>query len=72
MKLRHQRAEPHESAASNVESGADTGHDVLGDDQLGDDLAGAGLGHGPHHDPSVHAEREPFAVTTQRCRGEYP
>ena len=30
------------------------------------------LGHGPHHDPSVHAEREPFAVMTQRCRGEYP
>ena len=27
---------------------------------------------GPHHDPSVHTEREPYAVTTQRCRGEYP
>ena len=27
---------------------------------------------GPHHDPSVHTERELYAVTTQRCRGEYP
>jgi hypothetical protein len=33
---------------------------------------GAPQGHSPHHDPSVHAERETFAVTTQRCRGEYP
>ncbi len=28
--------------------------------------------HGPHHDPTVHTERELYAVTTQRCRGEYP
>jgi hypothetical protein len=29
-------------------------------------------GSGPHHDPSVHTEHEVYAVTTQRCRGEYP
>jgi hypothetical protein len=33
---------------------------------------GAAPCHGPHHDPSVHTERESYAVTTQRCRGEYP
>jgi len=58
MKLRQQLAARREPAAEAV------------DDNPDDDRAPQG--HGPHHDPSVHAERETFAVTTQRCRGEYP
>jgi hypothetical protein len=34
--------------------------------------AGDGAVYCPYHDPSVHTEREPFSVTSQRCRGEYP
>jgi hypothetical protein len=55
---RSERRAPSEATAS-------TDAPVADDDE-------AELAHGPHHDPSVHAEREPFAVTTQRCRGEYP
>jgi hypothetical protein len=66
MKLRQKRAVP-------PEPGADAVDDISTLDRGGaDDDDDAPLGHGPHHDPSVHAERETFAVTTQRCRGEYP
>jgi hypothetical protein len=64
MKFRQQRA----GASSNVKPRADDVDDARDVDV--DD--GAPLGHGPYHDPSVHAERETFTVTTQRCRGEYP
>jgi hypothetical protein len=41
-----------------------------------DSLVAAGGGdravYCPYHDPSAHTEREPFPVTSQRCRGEYP
>jgi hypothetical protein len=66
MKLRHQRPPPRDPRADAVDD--DPTLDRGGVDV--DD--GAPQGHSPHHDPSVHAERETFAVTTQRCRGEYP
>jgi hypothetical protein len=28
--------------------------------------------HGLHHDESIVTEHEPFSITSQRCRGEYP
>jgi hypothetical protein len=61
--MKHRR--PQSERATPSEAPSSTDEPVADDD-------GASLGHGPHHDPSVHAERESFAVTTQRCRGEYP
>jgi hypothetical protein len=55
---RSERAGPSEASSTTDES-------VVDDD-------GAKLGRGPHHDPTIHVDREPFAVTSQRCRGEYP
>ncbi len=66
MKLRQQRPAPREPSADAVDENPRL-------DRRGVDVDdGAPQGHSPHHDPSVHAERETFAVTTQRCRGEYP
>jgi hypothetical protein len=65
MKFRPQRGAPREPGTDAVDDIVD---DILGID--GDD--GAPRTHGPHHDPTVHPERETFAVTSQRCRGEYP
>lgn len=61
--MKHRRPQSEQMAPSEASSSTD--EPVVDDD-------GTALGHGPHHDPSVHAERETFAVTTQRCRGEYP
>ena len=70
MKLRQQRPAPREPSADAVDDNLD---DIPTLDRGGVDVDdGAPQGHSPHHDPSVHAERETFAVTTQRCRGEYP
>ena len=62
--MKHRRAQSERRAPS--DGAADHGTNRAADDD------GASLGHGPYPDPSVHAEREVFAVTTQRCRGEYP
>ena len=61
--MKHRRAQSERRAPSAAPSTTD---------EPGTDDDGASLGHGPYPDPSVHAEREVFAVTTQRCRGEYP
>ena len=66
MKLRQRRAARREPAADAVDDNPTLDR---GDMDVDD---GAPQGHSPHHDPSVHADRETFAVTTQRCRGEYP
>jgi hypothetical protein len=69
MKHRLQRPDLAATIRS-ASAGAETATDVV------DSPVGAGTGDGtvycPYHDPSVHTEREPFSVTSQRCRGEYP
>ena len=70
MKLRQQRPARREPAADAVDDNLD---ELLTLEGGGMDVGDrAPQGHRPHHDPSIHAERETFAVTTQRCRGEYP
>jgi len=70
MKLRQPRPAPRQPGAHAVD---ETHDDIPTLDRDGVDVDdGPPQGHSPHHDPSVHAERETFAVTTQRCRGEYP
>jgi hypothetical protein len=58
-----EHSQPRQAAAVDLES--DDAPGLGADDRLT-------VGHGPHHDPSIHTERESFTVTTQRCRGEYP
>ncbi|HZI45700.1 MAG TPA: hypothetical protein VFD53_10795 [Ilumatobacter sp.] len=68
--MKHRRSRPESDSVRDPASENPTARAVADDaDAAPDD----GAPHvGPHHDPSIHTEREPYAVTTQRCRGEYP
>jgi hypothetical protein len=61
-------ATPHDPDRDRVEN-ADVADAVVAALAVDDGVA---HGQGPHHDPTVHTERESFSVTSQRCRGEYP
>jgi hypothetical protein len=69
--MKHRLQRPDLAAAHKAASaGAETATDSV--DSSVAAVADDGAVYCPYHDPSVHTEREPFSVTSQRCRGEYP